>query len=125
MCLPWLKVLVFFAFLVFFVHLRIIQSEGHEAHHKVVSTSTSTFFSFLYSYIQSIYRSIFCRFKLKCVSLLLLNITVNQELELVFFCKIKTVNLLKIWVCNNDPKVKPRAIRPSEFMGIRLLAFPK
>ena len=62
---------------------------------------------------------------LKCGSLLLLNITVNEELELVFFCKIKIVNLLKIWVYNNDPKVKPRAIRPSELMGIRLLVFPK
>ena len=62
---------------------------------------------------------------MKCGSLLLLNITVNEELELVFFCKIKTVNLFKTWVYNNDSKVKPRAIRPSEFMGIRLLAFPK
>ena len=39
--------------------------------------------------------------------------------------QIKTVNLLKTWVYNNDSKVKPRAIRPSEFMGIRLLAFQK
>ena len=39
--------------------------------------------------------------------------------------QIKTVNLLKTWVYNNDSKVKARAIRPSEFMGIRLLAFPK
>ena len=55
MCLPWLKVLVFFAFLVFFVHLRIIQSEGHEAHHKVVSTPTSTFLaSFIHTFNQFI-----------------------------------------------------------------------
>ena len=41
------------------------------------------------------------------------------------FLQIKTVNLLKTWVYNNDSKVKPRAIRPSEFLGIRLLACPK
>ena len=63
---------------------------------------------------------------MKCGSLLLLNITVNEELELVFFCKIKTVNLLKIWAyIIMTQKVKQRAIRPSEFIGIRLLVFPK
>ena len=46
--------LFFWTFSVFFVDFRVIHSEGHEVHHKVVPTSTNTFFlaSFIHTFNQ-------------------------------------------------------------------------
>ena len=98
-CLPRLKIFGFFFWTlsVFFVDFRVTVRRTWSSPQNSSYIYKYFFFGFLYSYIQSICKSRFHRFTLKCGSVLLLNITVNEELELVFFCKIKTVNLLKIW----------------------------